>query len=167
VICATNRDLEAALKDGSFREDLYYRLNVFAISIPPLRERRSDIPLLAQHFIKKYSTAMNKAVSEMDPTALDLLVRYPWPGNARELENVIERAMVLANPPSIKPDDLPFQLAQSHSMPANDTLEAIERMQVETILHRAGWNITRAAEILDIDRVTLYNKIAKYGLKKP
>jgi DNA-binding NtrC family response regulator len=110
---------------------------------------------------------MNKPVTELDPTALDLLVRYPWPGNVRELENVVERAMVLANPPSIKPDDLPFQLGQSHAVPANDTLEAIERMHVETILHRAGWNITRAADILDIDRVTLYNKIAKYGLKKP
>ena len=167
VICATNKDLEAAVKDGSFREDLYYRLNVFTISIPPLRERRSDIPLLAQHFIKKYATAMNKPVTEMDPTALDLLVRYPWPGNVRELENVVERAMVLANPPSIRPDDLPFQLSQNHAVPANDTLEAIERMHVETILHRMGWNITRAADVLDIDRVTLYNKIAKYGLKKP
>jgi len=103
----------------------------------------------------------------MDPTALDLLVRYPWPGNVRELENVVERAMVLANPPSIRPDDLPFQLSQNHAVPANDTLEAIERMHVETILHRMGWNITRAADVLDIDRVTLYNKIAKYGLKKP
>ncbi len=167
VICATNRDLEAALKEGTFREDLYYRLNVFTVSIPPLRERRSDIPPMVQHFIKKYSTAMNKQVTEIDPTALDLLVKYPWPGNVRELENVIERAMVLASPPSVRPDDLPFQLGQSNRPPANDTLEAIERMHVETILHKAGWNITKAAGILDIDRVTLYNKIAKYGLKKP
>lgn len=167
VICATNRDLESALKEGAFREDLYYRLNVFTVSIPPLRERRTDIPHLAQYFVKKYSTLMNKHVTQLDPTTLDMLVRYGWPGNVRELENVIERAMVLAKPPSIKPDDLPFQLAQNHTSPANDTLEAIERMHVEMILHRMSWNITRAAEVLDIDRVTLYNKIAKYGLKKP
>jgi len=167
VVCATNRDLEAALKGGSFREDLYYRLNVFTISIPPLRERRTDVPHLAQFFVKKYSTLMNKQVTQLDPTTLDMLVRYSWPGNVRELENVIERAMVLAKPPSIKPDNLPFQLSQNHHTPANDTLEAIERMHVETILHRMGWNITRAADVLDIDRVTLYNKIAKYGLKKP
>ncbi len=95
IICATNRDLEAAVKGGTFREDLYYRLNVFTVFIPPIRERRADIPLLVHHFVKKYSTAMNKAVCEISPDTVDLLVRYDWPGNVRELENVIERAMVL------------------------------------------------------------------------
>jgi DNA-binding NtrC family response regulator len=167
VICATNRNLEAAIKDGSFREDLYYRLNVFSISIPPLRERRMDIPLMAQFFVEKYATAMNKAVKNVSADALDLLVRYDWPGNARELENVIERAMVLAEPPTIRPNDLPFQNAVKHDGRKDDTLGAIERRHIESILGTTHWNITRAAEILDIDRVTLYNKIAKYGLKKP
>jgi DNA-binding NtrC family response regulator len=167
VICATNRDLEAAVKEGNFREDLYYRLNVFSVFIPPLRERRTDIPTLVQHFIEKYAVSMNKPVKEISPEAMDLLVRYAWPGNVRELENVIERAMVLAKPKSICPGDLPFQLVSSQPGPASDTLEAIERMHVQEILHRAGWNITHAAQILDVDRVTLYNKIAKYGLKRP
>ncbi|MDD8017826.1 MAG: sigma-54 dependent transcriptional regulator [Bacteroidota bacterium] len=167
VICATNRNLEAAIKDGSFREDLYYRLNVFSISIPPLRERRMDIPQLTQFFVKKYATVMNRPVKEMSSAAMDLLVRYDWPGNVRELENVIERAMVLAEPPAITPNDLPFQNVVKHDAPKDDTLAAVERQHVEEILHSTHWNITRAAEILDIDRVTLYNKIAKYGFKKP
>jgi DNA-binding NtrC family response regulator len=167
VICATNRDLEAAMKDGTFREDLYYRLNVFTISIPPLRERRTDIPLLVQHFIQKYATIMNKPVREITPEALDLLMRYSWPGNVRELENVIERAMVVSKHTAICPSDLPFQLVSAQPAPSDDTLEAVERAHVEKILQRTGWNITQAAHILDIDRVTLYNKIARYGLKRP
>ncbi|HXG38653.1 MAG TPA: sigma-54 dependent transcriptional regulator [Bacteroidota bacterium] len=167
VICATNRDLEAAVKDGTFREDLYYRLNVFTISIPPLRERRTDIPLLVQHFIQKYATIMNKPVREITPEAMDLLVRYTWPGNVRELENVIERAMILSKHTAICPNDLPFQLVSGQTAPPDDTLESVERMHVEKILQRTGWNITQAAHILDIDRVTLYNKIARYGLKRP
>jgi DNA-binding NtrC family response regulator len=167
VICATNRNLEAAIKDGSFREDLYYRLNVFSISIPPLRERRMDIPLMAQFFTEKYAAAMSKTVKDISADAMDLLVRYDWPGNVRELENVIERAMVLASPPSIRPNDLPFHGAEKREGAKENTLAAMEREHIEAVLGSARWNITRAAEILDIDRVTLYNKIAKYGLKKP
>lgn len=167
VICATNRDLESALKEGQFREDLYYRLNVFSIVIPPLRDRRSDIPLMVDHFITKYSSAMSKGVTRIAPEALDMLVRYNWPGNVRELENVIERAMVLAQPPEIGPNDLPFQLTQASDLPSDDTLSSVERRHIYQVLLRSGWNITRAAEQLDIDRVTLYNKIAKYGFKKP
>ena len=168
VICATNRDLEAAVKDGTFREDLYYRLNVFSIFIPPLRERRTDIPRLVQFFVNKYATVMNKPVHDVAPVAMDLLVQYDWPGNVRELENIIERAMVLAKPPAIQPGELPFQFgARKTSALRGDTLDAIERLHIEAILHRTNWNISRSAEILDIDRVTLYNKIAKYGLKKP
>jgi transcriptional regulator with PAS, ATPase and Fis domain len=167
VICATNRDLEAALKDGSFREDLYYRLNVFAIIIPPLRERKVDIPPLVKHFIHKYSIAMNKQVKEISAEATDVLVRYQWPGNVRELENVIERAMVIAKPPAICPKDLPFQLAQGQNGPSSDTLQSVEKAHIETILQKSEWNISRAAETLDIDRATLYNKILKFGLEKP
>jgi two-component system, NtrC family, response regulator AtoC len=167
VICATNRDLEAAVKEGTFREDLYYRLNVFTVFIPPLRERRTDIPQLVQHFLKKYAAIMNKPMKEISPEAMDMLVRYDWPGNIRELENVIERAMVIAKPPEIRPDDLPFQLVPRHRSPADDSLAAVEKVQIENVLARTRWNITRSAEMLDIDRVTLYNKIAKYGLTKP
>ncbi len=167
IICATNKDLETAVKEGMFREDLYYRLNVFSIFIPPLRERRTDIPQIAQHFLKKYSSTMNKPVKEISPEALDLMIRYDWPGNVRELENVIERGMVLAQTQSLKPVDLPFQFVPKHTAPGDDSLAALEKIHVESILARTGWNITRAAEILDIDRVTLYNKIAKYGLNKP
>ncbi len=167
VICATNCDLEAAVKNGSFREDLYYRLNVFTLSIPPLRERRSDIPLLAEYFRSKYAAIMHKAIAEISANAMDVMVQYDWPGNVRELENVIERAMVLAVPPVIQHTELPFQLAsKAHGLQA-DSLAVVERAQVEMILNRTGWNISRSADILDIDRVTLYNKIAKYGLKKP
>ncbi len=167
IICATNKNLESAIKDGSFREDLYYRLNVFSVLIPPLRERRMDIPVLAQFFMKKYAAIMNRSVSEISGDAMDMLIRYDWPGNVRELENVIERAMVLAQSSSIHASDLPFQNSTKLEMPKDDTLEAIERVHIESILDSAKWNITRAAEILDIDRVTLYNKIAKYGFKKP
>jgi DNA-binding NtrC family response regulator len=167
VICATNRDLEAAIQEGSFREDLYYRLNVFSILIPPLRERRQDIPLLAEYFCTKHATAMHKSITEISPSAMDIMVQYDWPGNVRELENVMERAMVLAKPPSIQHTDLPFQLAsKAHGLQA-DSIAAIERAHIEMILHRSGWNISRSADILDIDRVTLYNKITKYGLKRP
>jgi len=166
VICATNKDLEQAVKEGTFREDLYYRLNVFTIFLPPLRERRSDIPLLAKRFVQKYALAMNKNVMEISPDAMDLLVRYDWPGNVRELENAIERAMVVGKPPQIKVEDLPFQLANRVKIPSGESLAAVEKAHIQYILEKTGWNITRSAEILDIDRVTLYNKIQKYGLKK-
>ncbi len=169
VICATNRDLEAAIGDGSFREDLYYRLNVFTIFIPPLRERRVDIPPLVNHFVKKYATIMNKPAIGIDSEAMDLMVRNKWPGNVRELENVIERAMVLAKPPAIKPSDLPFQLSQLQEgdMQQGDLLTGMEKIHISKVLEKHNWNITRSAEALGIDRVTLYSKISKYGLKKP
>ncbi len=169
VICATNRDLEAAIAEGSFREDLYYRLNVFTIYVPPLRERRVDIPPLINHFVKKYAASMGKPVLDIDSEAMDLLIRNRWPGNVRELENVIERAMVLANPPAIKPADLPFQLQQSYQdngVP-DDSMTSMEKIHIAKVLDKMGWNITRTADALGIDRVTLYSKISKYGLKKP
>jgi DNA-binding NtrC family response regulator len=167
IICATNRDLEAAVKEGTFREDLYYRLNVFSIFIPPIRDRRTDIPLLVNHFLEKYAKIMNRPVRSISAGALDQLVRYDWPGNARELENVIERAMVLAKPPEIRLEDLPFQLSSPRQSPADDSMASVEKSHIEGILAKCSWNITRSAEVLGIDRVTLYNKIAKYGLTKP
>ncbi len=169
VICATNRDLEAAIGDGSFREDLYYRLNVFTIFIPPLRERRVDIPPLVDHFVQKYATLMNKQTVGIAPEAMDLLIRNRWPGNIRELENVIERAMVLAKPPAINTGDLPFQLSQPHEAveQQDDLITSMEKIHIAKVLAKHNWNITRSAEALGIDRVTLYSKISKYGLKKP
>jgi transcriptional regulator with PAS, ATPase and Fis domain len=167
IICATNKDLERAVQDGTFREDLYYRLSVFSISVPPLRERKSDIPLLADYFVRKYGRAMAKPITSFSPEAMDILVRYNWPGNVRELENAIERAMVVGKPPAIQPDDLPFRLDQKATMSQTGTLAAMEKMHIAAVLEQNNWNISRSAEILDIDRVTLYNKIHKYGLRKP
>jgi DNA-binding NtrC family response regulator len=167
VICATNKDLEQAVQKGSFREDLYYRLNVFTIYIPPLRERKSDIPILVSFFVKKYSSAMGKPIESVSSEAMDILVRYNWPGNVRELENAIERAMVVGQAPAIRPQDLPFQLSEKNHVQASGTLASMEKSHIAAILEQNNWNITRSAEILQIDRVTLYNKIQKYGLKKP
>ncbi len=169
VVCATNRDLEAAITEGNFREDLYYRLNVFTVFIPPLRERRVDIPPLVDHFMRKYAASMNKPLLKIDPEAMDILISNKWPGNVRELENVIERAMVLAKPPAVKPSDLPFQFSQpqEENGTSGDSLLSMEKIHIAKVLGKYGWNITRAAEALGIDRVTLYSKIAKYSLKKP
>ncbi len=167
IICATNKDLEKAVHEGSFREDLYYRLNVFSIFIPPLRERKSDIPPLANYFVGKYARAMAKPISSISPEAMDVLVRYNWPGNVRELENAVERAMVVGKPPAILPEDLPFQLSDKNSRPHTGSLSAVEKAHIASVLDQNNWNISRSAEILEIDRVTLYNKIHKYGLRKP
>ncbi len=166
-ICATNSDLEQAVRDGTFREDLYYRINVFSIHIPPLRERKSDIPQLANHFVKKFGLMMNKPVREIAPAAMDALVQHTWPGNVRELENAIERAMVVGTPPAIQPEDLPFQLQSRSAPPESEALAAVEKAHIARTLEKYNWNITHAAEALTIDRVTLYNKIEKYGLKRP
>jgi len=165
VICATNQDLEAQVRDGTFREDLYFRLNVVTISLPPLRERRQDIPLLAHHLLKKYAQDMNRPFTGFDPAAMDLLVRYNWPGNVRELANAVERAMVVGRPPSVHPEDLPVRLNETSASQTGDSLADMERAHVGMILERTGGNVTRAAEILGIDRVTLYNKIKKYHLR--
>jgi DNA-binding NtrC family response regulator len=166
VICATNQNLEQLVKDGHFREDLYYRLNVFEIVVPPLRERRSDIPRLARHFMGKYSKALNKDVREISEEAMSSLMEHEWRGNVRELENAIERAVVVSKSRTIDRGDLPFQLHGSRRKPDGESLEALERVHILDILEQTKWNITRSAQILGIDRVTLYNKIKKYGLRK-
>ncbi len=167
VICATNKDLEKAMKEGSFREDLYYRLNVFTIVVPPLRERKSDIPVLADYFREKYARTMSKPITRISADAMDILIRYDWPGNVRELENAIERAMVVGDPPAIRPQDLPFQLNGKKSKPSCGSLDDVEREHIAMILEQNDWNISRSADILGIDRVTLYHKIEKYGFHKP
>ncbi len=168
VITATNEPLEELVKAGKFREDLYYRLNVFTIVIPPLRERRDDIPLLVNFFIKKFSTAMNKKIKSVSKEAMDFLINHNWPGNVRELENAIERAMVVGKTNSIIVDDLPFHVSRNNFEFNGDekSLSSMERKYILNILNENGWNISKTAQILEIDRVTLYNKISKYNLRK-
>jgi len=166
VISATNKDLEKAIKDGSFREDLYYRLNVFSVLLPPLRERRTDIPLIAKYFLNKYAQSMNKNVVGFAPQAMEMFVGYDWPGNIREVRNVVERAMVVAQGSHIQVDDISFPFSSSAAPSGGASLEDVERDQILKILNQTKGNIAQAAEILKISRLTIYNKIEKYHLKK-
>jgi len=165
-VAATNRNLEDLVKSGSFRPDLFYRLNVFSINLPSLRERREDIPLLADHFLRKFSTAMNKPAPKLSAKALDLLLKYEWPGNVRELENAVERALVIGRDHDVQPADFPFQSQATGQSHLNGrTLEEVERIHIEKTLRETNYNLSRAARILNIDRTTLYNKLKRYGLK--
>ena len=168
IICSTTHDLERAVQEGSFREDLYYRLNVVTISIPPLRERKLDIPALARFFIKKYSQSMNKNVLDISQDTLDMLVEYSWPGNIRELRNVIERAMVVAKGNLVELDDLSFffpvvEMGAEETLPS---LDEVEKIHIQKVLELTNGNIAQAAGILKVSRLTMYNKIEKYQLKK-
>jgi DNA-binding NtrC family response regulator len=165
VISATNQDLEQAVKDGKFREDLYYRLNVFQLVIPPLRNRRGDIPLLADYFLSKFRKSMNKPVVGFTPDAVELLERHHWPGNVRELRNVVERAMVVAKGERIEAADLSLPFMAEGCLPEMDSLEEVERTHIARILRKTEGNIARAAELLGIERATLYAKIKKYNLR--
>ncbi len=164
VICATNRDLKTMVDKGTFREDLYYRLNVVNIKVPPLRERIEDIPLLVDYFIKKYCMDMNKPLITIDPAALKRLEEFPFPGNIRELENLIERAIVVGNGKKITVKDLPIG-KESVSLSSIESLEELENNHITQILEKYSWNISAAAKALKVDRVTLYNKIRKYDIK--
>lgn len=163
VICATNKDLKNMVEQGSFREDLFYRLNVVNIHIPPLRERVEDIPLLVEYFIKKYCTSMNQPPLPIDSAAMKRLMEFSFPGNVRELENMVERAIVIGNGKRIQLKDLPLET----SLPDNqaESLDDHEKHHINQILIKYDWNITRAAKALKVDRVTIYNKIRKYDLK--
>jgi transcriptional regulator with PAS, ATPase and Fis domain len=167
VICATNKNLEKAVADGTFREDLYYRLNVFTVVVPPLRERKSDIPMIADYFVQKYAQAMGKTIHSISPEAMDLLIRHDWPGNVRELENAIERAMVVGKSSSILPGELPIQVNDKGKAPSGGSLAAMEKEYIRHVLEDNNWNISRSADILQIDRATLYNKIERYGIPRP
>jgi len=165
-VAATNKRLEDLVKEGTFRPDLYYRLNVFTIDIPPLRDRREDIPLLASHFIEKYATSMNRAAPRVSTQGLDLLIEYNWPGNVRELENAIERALLISREPELQPSDFPFQLRGAPAeAETGRSLDEIEKRHIQKVLEETGWNLSRASRILDIDRTTLYNKLKRYGLR--
>lgn len=161
-VAATNKNLEQLIDDGRFRPDLFYRLNVFRIDVPPLRERKEDIPLLVNHFIHKFSMQMNKKITRVAPTAMYSLQQHDWPGNVRELENAVERAMVVAKEPELREEDFILK-ARSASNAAGKSLEEMEKAHILRVLEECGWNQTHAAEVLEIDRVTLHNKLKKYG----
>jgi DNA-binding NtrC family response regulator len=163
VICATNRDLKTMVEKGTFREDLFYRLNVVNISVPPLRERIEDIPLLVDYFIGKYCQSMNKPLMTIETAALKRLEEFPFPGNIRELENMIERAIVVGNGKRISLKDLP--LGKTLVNTTVESLDDLEKNHIAQILNKYNWNISVSAKALKVDRVTLYNKIRKYDLK--
>ncbi|MCG6945300.1 MAG: sigma-54 dependent transcriptional regulator [Deltaproteobacteria bacterium] len=166
LISATNRDLVAAIEEGSFRSDLYYRLNVVSIHLPPLRERKDDVPLLAVHFINKYNVEFNKKFDRVDRKAMDFMMDYHWPGNVRELENVIERAIVIDQGPEVQVRHLPFCNVESPPTEEPRSLQEVERIHIEKMLQRNDWNIAKTARLLNIDRSTLHKKIKKFGLEK-
>jgi len=165
IICATNKDLKKMVAEGTFREDLYYRLNVVNIAIPPLRERTEDIPMLVNYFLEKYCTSMSRDLITIDPAALRRIEEYHFPGNVRELENMIERAIVVGNGKEIRLRDLPLE--KNMISDANESLDELERKYILQTLNKYDWNISRSARMLKIDRVTLYNKIKKYKLEQP
>lgn len=175
LMAATNKDLEEEIRRGNFRSDLFYRLNVVALEMPPLRERRADIPVLARHFLERMGEGEGDErpdpPRELSEETLEVLTRYDWPGNVRELENALERAYVFSGGPVIEPDALPERVRQeepqplvSEDPPPNPPMEVIERAYIEWVLRSEGGNKSRAAEVLGIDPSTLYRKINRYGL---
>ena len=164
VISATNKDLRKAIEKQEFREDLYYRLNVVNVELPPLRERKEDVPLLAQHFLNKFASENRKEISGFSPEALEFLLDYDWPGNVRELENAIERAVILAKNSLITVDDLPQEnLSLGYSIGSKKSMKEVEKEHILNVLHKTGDNYSEAARILEISRMTLYNKAKEYG----
>jgi DNA-binding NtrC family response regulator len=166
VVAATNRSLEQAIRDGRFREDLYYRLNVVGLTLPPLRQRKQDIPLLADHFLQRYVQETHRSIDRISREALDEMMVYDWPGNVRELENAIERAVVVGKTRQILPEDLPIVCRAPVAAARATTLEDIERTHIRQILDDHHWNVARSARVLGIDRSTLYSKIKRYALHK-
>ena len=170
LIAATNRNPEEEVRQARFREDLYYRINVVQVNLPPLRERRDDIPLLARHFVKHYGEAFNRPAAVLSNEALRCLVNYNWPGNVRELENVIERAMTLVEGGGIEPPHLTENIRQVEQVwdetpPAALSLKEVERIHISRVLEQVNWDKNRAAKLLGINLSTLYRKISRYQLR--
>ena len=172
LIAATNRDLEEEIKGGGFRTDLYYRLNVIAVHLPPLRQRADDIPMLVEHFLHRIAEVRSEPLKQLAPGTLEALQEYTWPGNVRELENALERAIILTPGDEIAPSALPERVTTRVSeplvaerTPANPTLEAVERAYILWVLQSEGGNKSRAAEVLGIDPSTLYRKLSRYGVE--
>ncbi|MCB0394639.1 MAG: sigma-54-dependent Fis family transcriptional regulator, partial [Bdellovibrionales bacterium] len=181
IIAATNVDLEKAVREGRFREDLFYRLNVIPMHIPALRERKSDIPLLVHHFIEKFNQTKKRELSGIDPNALEMMQGYDWPGNIRELENLVERISILKGIGNIEVSDIPvkYQTAVSEAIGEeevhlpntgidfNSAVDAFENSLILKALERTNWNRNRAAQLLRLNRTTLVEKIKKKGLNPP
>ncbi|MEW8973700.1 MAG: sigma-54 dependent transcriptional regulator [Tissierellaceae bacterium] len=166
ILAATNKDLSKSITDGDFRKDLYYRLNVIPIYIPPLRDRKEDIPVLVYHFIDEYNNKLNKNILSIEDSAMELLKSYHWPGNVRELKNLLERIMIFKKGNTINSDDLPDEIKSLPSTISNSTLEDIEKQGIASVLFKNKWNISKSAKELGITRQTLRNKIEKYNIKK-
>ena len=182
LIAATNKDLTESVKDQTFREDLYFRINVLPIYLPPLRERGDDIPILVNHFVEHYNKKLGKKVKEVSPEAMKILMNYPWPGNVRELENVVQRAIILSSEEYIKPDILPpnlharpeitefSTLIEDFSLPMLDKLKALneklEKQMISAALEKSDYKRQETADILGISRKSLHNKMQKYNLFK-
>ena len=170
-IAATHRDLQQDVQSGHFRQDLYYRLNVIALRLPPLTERIDDIPLLVNHFLAQKSRTMKKTIEAIEPQALDLLGRYSWPGNVRELENIMERAVALENGPLIRVADLPDYVhnltieTYRHTPSDIPSLEDQEKRYIQWVLEKSDGNKSKAAKIMGIDRVSLWRKLKRYGIE--
>jgi len=167
VIAATNRDLMKAIAAGVFREDLFYRLNVIAFSMPPLRDRKEDIPLLCDHFLHRFAQETNKPIRKVSREAMDEMMLFDWPGNIRELENAIERAVVVGKGAQVMLNDLPIVCVPDINRPSDHSLKAIEKSHILQVLTENAWNISICAKILGIDRSTLYSKIKRYELQSP
>jgi DNA-binding NtrC family response regulator len=176
VLAATNVNLKAAVRARTFREDLYYRLNVVPIHVPPLRERRDDIPYLVEHFVRKAARECNRDVRAVSAGALEVLVRYDWPGNVRELENVIHRAVVLASSPVLHLPDVPLdvampetgaRLSEDDGVPLREACDRFERQYVLRVLERVQWNVSRAARLLGVHRNTVLAKLSAWNVQRP
>jgi DNA-binding NtrC family response regulator len=167
VIAATNKDLAQAIRDRTFRQDLFYRLNVISFVMPPLRDRKEDIPILAEHFLQRFSQESNKNMDRISREAMDEMMLYEWPGNVRELENAIERAVVVGKGRTVQPEDLPIFAPEHRTMAADKSLQEIEKAHILAILEENDWNIKKSAAVLQIDRSTLYSKIKRYGIRRP
>src|SRR5438105_6591915 len=170
IIAATNRDLQKALEEGMLREDLYYRLNVILLRVPPLRERMDDVQMLAMHFLRKYAAREHSSMSAISDEAKEVLISYSWPGNVRELENAFERAVVLGKGEQLRAQDLPPQLHRTGDderplIPAHLTLEEIEKLAIAQALRLTGGNKSEAAERLGIHRTSIYDKMRRYGIE--
>jgi formate hydrogenlyase transcriptional activator len=167
VIAATNRDLAKAVREGRFREDLYYRLNVFPIRVPPLRDRREDVPMLVWTFVQEFALGMGRQVDRIARRSMDSLQTYPWPGNVRELRNVVERAMIVHNGPIL---NVEIPEAERSEVPANLSLEEVERRHLTAVLDMTGWRVrgkSGAAEILGLKPTTLESRLEKLGIRRP
>jgi DNA-binding NtrC family response regulator len=180
VIAATNKDLDKLVQDGSFREDLYYRLKVIPIQIPPLRDRRSDVPLLVHHFLKMNTKAKGKQIKSISKDTVKALSNHEWPGNVRELENIIERIVILSENDVLTLQDLPDKILKEHSPDRADqtlipddgfslhnAINEYERLLIIRALEKADWVKNRAAKLLNMNRTTLVEKIKKQGIEKP